>query len=67
MKRMEWPPIGTMGPLLTEYIFIWMSGKPGMEPVSGTFWPKDRFHELLMQIRYSCAPDYELIDESFKI
>lgn len=64
MEKQTWPPEGALGPLMSEYLFIrFFDRKATNDP---NFWPKERFTELLGQIRYYVAPDPAMISERYK-
>ena len=64
MEKMSWPPVGSMGPIFGESLFIRFYSRQGEETSPNQFWPSAKFQELLMQIRYYVAPDKDLIQES---
>jgi hypothetical protein len=61
VEKMSWPPPGVMGPIFGEYIFVRFFQRPGEENKDERYWPVDKFTELLMQLRYTIAPDASLI------
>lgn len=61
MEKMSWPPPGSMGPIFGEYIFVRFFQRPGESAGDERYWPKDKFTELLMQLRYNIAPEKSLI------
>jgi hypothetical protein len=63
MEKMSWPPPGAMGPIFGEYIFVRFFQRPGEETKDERFWPDAKFTELLMQLRYTIAPDTSLITD----
>ena len=64
MEKMSWPPVGSMGPIFGESLFIRFYSRQGEETSPNQFWPSAKFQELLMQIRYYVAPEKDLIQES---
>jgi hypothetical protein len=66
MEKMSWPPPGAMGPIFGEYIFVRFFQRPGEETKDERYWPEAKFFELLMQLRYSIAPDIQLVSQGFK-
>lgn len=67
MEKMSWPPPGAMGPIFGEYIFVRFFQRSGEETKDERFWPEAKFTELLIQLRYTIAPDTSLITEGFKL
>ena len=61
MEKMSWPPPGAMGPLFGEYLFIRFFQRAAEATDDNRYWSKDKFQELLMQLRYNVAPDDSLI------
>ena len=63
MEKMAWPPAGAMGPIFGEYLFIRFFARPGegFPDKDPRYWPRDKFTELLMQIRLSAAPDHKTV------
>ena len=58
---MSWPPPGSMGPIFGEYLFIRFFARSGETAGDERYWPTAKFTELLMQIRFSVAPNHENI------
>lgn len=70
MENMSWPPIGSMGPIFSEYLFIRFFQRAGEETDDSRVWPVAKFQEMLMQLNcYGIKPEESLIEESkfFKI
>ena len=70
MEQMAWPPAGAMGPIFSEYIYVKFfqeaaaaAAAAGQQATDERYWPSDKFHELLMQLRYHIAPDQSLITD----
>ena len=63
VEKMSWPPPGAMGPIFGEYIFVRFFQRPGEETKDDRYWPEPKFIELLMQLRYTIAPEVSLITE----
>ena len=61
MEKLAWPPPGSMGPIFGEYIFVRFFARPGETAGDERFWPTAKFQELLMQLRYTYAPDDDII------
>ena len=63
MERIPWPPPGSMGPIFGEYIFVrfFQREEEKLGPEDDRYWATDKFTELLMQLRYTIAPDASLI------
>jgi len=61
MEKMSWPPPGSMGPIFGEYIFVRFFQRPEEKTGDDRYWAPDKFTELLMQLRYSFAPEKSLI------
>ena len=61
MEKMAWPPPGTMGPIFSEYIFVRFFARPGEEAGDERYWPPPKFQELLMQLRFTIAPEPSLV------
>ena len=62
MEKQNWPPEGALGPIMSEYLFIRFFDRKANDE---TYWPKDKFIELLGQIRYSIAPDPDMITNEY--
>ena len=61
MEKLAWPPLGAMGPIFGEYLFIRFFARPGETAGDDRYWSIAKFQELLMQLRYTHAPETELI------
>ena len=61
MEKLAWPPPGAMGPIFGEYLFIRFFARSGETAGDDRYWPTAKFQELLMQLRYTHAPEAELI------
>ena len=66
MEKMAWPPAGSMGPIFGEYLFIRFFARSGEAAGDERYWPTAKFSELLMQIRFSVAPDHKMITKGSK-
>jgi hypothetical protein len=50
-SKVKWPPPGSLGPILSEYLFIRFFQRPPKELTNDErYWPVDKFNELNMQI-----------------
>lgn len=58
MEKIAWPPVGSMGPIFSEYLYIrFYSGGTGNK-----YWADAKFQELLMQLQFNnVMPDAALI------
>ena len=65
MEKMDWPPVGSMGPIFSEYLFIRFFQRDGEETKDSDqrYWPIPKFHELLMQLNFSVVPDTNMIEK----
>ena len=65
MENLSWPPPGSMGPIFGEYIFVRFFRRPNEKQAEDDerFWAEPKFIELLMQMRYTVAPDSSLITQ----
>ena len=63
MEKLSWPPPGTMGPIFSEYLFIYFFQREVEKTNDDRCWPPDKFQELLMQLRYSVIPDDSIITD----
>ena len=61
MEKIAWPPPGAMGPIFSEYLFVRFFARSGETAGDDRYWPTAKFQELLMQLRYTHAPDVTLI------
>ncbi|CAD5114054.1 DgyrCDS3205 [Dimorphilus gyrociliatus] len=61
MEKLQWPPAGPMGPIMSEYLYVQFFKNGGMQKGDTVFWMPPKFQELLMQIRYYVVPDMKLI------
>ncbi|CAD5114046.1 DgyrCDS3196 [Dimorphilus gyrociliatus] len=61
MEKLQWPPAGPMGPIMSEYLYVQFYKNGGMQKGDTVFWMPPKFQELLMQIRYYVVPDMKLI------
>ena len=61
MEKIQWPPAGSMGPIFGEYIFVRFFARPGETEGDERYWPTAKFQELLMQLRFTHAPDADLV------
>ena len=61
MEKLAWPPPGAMGPIFSEYLFVRFFARSGETAGDDRYWPTAKFQELLMQLRYTHAPDATLI------
>ena len=62
MEKQTWPPEGALGPIMSEYLYIRFFDRKANDE---TYWPADKFTELLGQIRYHVAPDPDMITEQY--
>ena len=63
MEKMSWPPIGSMGPIFSEYLFIRFFQRDGEETKMSDqrYWPIPKFQELLMQLNFYTVPDQKMV------
>lgn len=63
MEKIAWPPVGSMGPIFSEYLYIrFYSGGSGNK-----YWADAKFQELLMQLQLNnVIPDEKLIKPEYK-
>ncbi|XP_060072233.1 uncharacterized protein LOC132552106 [Ylistrum balloti] len=67
MEKMAWPPIGSMGPIFSEYLFVRFFQRRGEETEDQRYWPVPKFQELLMQLNmYKTMPDKSIISGEYK-
>ncbi|CAF0785788.1 unnamed protein product [Didymodactylos carnosus] len=66
MEKQTWPPEGSLGPIMSEYVFIRFFNRDNKQTNSDVYWPNDKFNELLGQIRYYVAPNPDMINERYK-
>jgi hypothetical protein len=51
-SKLKWPPSGSLGPILSEYLFIRFFQRPPKELTNDErYWPVDKFEELVMQLK----------------
>lgn len=51
-SKLKWPPAGSLGPILSEYLFIRFFQRPPKETTNDErYWPVDKFNELIMQLK----------------
>lgn len=51
-SKLKWPPSGSLGPILSEYLFIRFFQRPPKELTNDErYWPVDKFKELVMQLK----------------
>jgi hypothetical protein len=50
-SKLKWPPAGSLGPILSEYLFIRFFQRPKEVTNDERYWPVDKFNELVMQIK----------------
>ncbi|CAF4268347.1 unnamed protein product [Rotaria sp. Silwood2] len=62
MEKQTWPPEGALGPIMSEYLYVRFYDRKSN---ADNYWPKDKFTELLGQIRYHVAPDPDMITEQY--
>lgn len=54
---LKWPPSGSLGPILSEYLFIRFYQRQNELLINDErYWPVDKFNELLMQLRQIVPP-----------
>ena len=51
-KALKWPPSGSLGPILSEYLFIRFFQRANEETKDQRYWPVDKFNELVMQLKH---------------
>ncbi|XP_062598650.1 uncharacterized protein LOC134260086, partial [Saccostrea cucullata] len=67
LEKMPWPPMGSMGPIFSEYLFIRFFQRPGEETKDDRIWPVAKFTELLMQLNcLKVMPDQQNISQEYK-
>lgn len=65
MEKMSWPPVGSMGPIFSEYLFVRFFQRAGEETNDNRIWPLPKFQEMLMQLNcYGMTPEESLITDS---
>ena len=52
-QGIAWPPAGSLGPILSEYLFVRFYQRPNEITSDERYWPTDKFEELRMQILQS--------------
>ena len=62
-SNLKWPPAGSLGPILSEYLFIRFFQRPKEITNDERYWPVDKFNELVMQIQ-QLIPTSALITNS---
>lgn len=51
-SKLKWPPAGSLGPILSEYLFIRFFQRLPKEATNDErYWPADKFEELAMQVK----------------
>jgi len=50
-SKLKWPPQGSLGPILSEYLFIRFFQRPNEITGDERYWPVDKFNELIMQLK----------------
>lgn len=51
-SKLKWPPSGSLGPILSEYLFIrFFQRAPKELTHDERYWPVDKFEELVMQLK----------------
>lgn len=51
-SKLKWPPSGSLGPILSEYLFIRFFQRPPKELTNDErYWPLDKFNELSMCLK----------------
>lgn len=51
-SKLKWPPSGSLGPILSEYLFVRFFQRPPKELTNDErYWPVDKFNELVMQLK----------------
>lgn len=50
-SSLKWPPAGSLGPILSEYLFIRFFQRPKEVTNDERYWPIDKFNELIMQLK----------------
>ena len=51
VEKLKWPPNGSLGPILSGYLFIRFYQRSNETTNDGRFWPADKFEELMMQLK----------------
>lgn len=52
-SKLKWPPSGSLGPILSEYLFIrFFQRAPKELTHDERYWPVDKFEELVMQLKH---------------
>ena len=69
MEKMNWPPVGSMGPIFSEYLFVRFFQRKGDETgaMDQRYWPILKFQELLMQLNYFVIPDQKMVTKGIYI
>ncbi len=50
-SKLKWPPSGSLGPILSEYLFIRFFQRPKEVTNDERYWPVEKFNELIMQLK----------------
>jgi hypothetical protein len=50
-EKLKWPPVGSLGPILSGYLFVRFYQRPNELTNDERYWPADKLDELLMQLR----------------
>jgi hypothetical protein len=64
--KLKWPPAGSLGPILSEYLFIRFFQRPNELTNDERYWPVDKFNELVMQVK-QLIPTSALLNTSAKM
>lgn len=52
-SKLKWPPPGSLGPILSEYLFIrFFQRAPNELTKDDRYWPVDKFEELVLQLKH---------------
>ena len=67
MEKMDWPPRGSMGPILSEYLFIRFFQRYDEETPEKDhrYWPLLKFQELLKQLNLWAVPDKTMVHKDY--
>ncbi|XP_050403783.1 uncharacterized protein LOC126819665 isoform X1 [Patella vulgata] len=68
LEQCPWPPMGSMGPLFSEYLYIqFFQSGPTEHTADDRYWPVPKFQELLMQLSMNgIVPDENKVNKMYK-
>lgn len=69
-SKLKWPPAGSLGPILSEYLFVRFFQRPKELTNDERYWPVDKFEELVMQLKHLIpftVNKTKLIDDNLKL